>query len=154
MESARWHNYFINLARVTAGMSKDPITQVGAVLVKDRKILSIGYNGAPRSFDDELVPSDSSDDLFDNKNSYMVHAELNAILNYRGNLADLKDSILYVTVSPCYECAKALIQLGIKTIIYDTKYHRENSTNFSFYMLEKCGIRIMSLEECLNESKN
>lgn len=152
METAKWHNYFMSLARVTAKMSKDPVTQVGAVLVKDRKILSVGYNGAPRTFDDNIVPMDSSDDIFKNKNSYMVHAELNAILNYRGNLDDLKDSILYVTVSPCHECAKALIQLGVKTIIYDIKYHRENSTDFSFYILQTCGIKLMSLEECINES--
>lgn len=153
MESLKWHTYFMDLARVTANMSKDPNTKVGAVLVKNRRILSIGYNGAPSSFDDNIVPKVSSDDLFKNKNAYVVHAELNAILNYRGNLADFKDSTLYVTVSPCHECAKALIQLGVKTIIYDVKYHRDNITNFSFYLLKTCGVKIMSLEECLNENE-
>ena len=155
MESARWNNYFMQIARVTASMSKDPNTKVGAVLVKDRRILSVGYNGAPHPFEDGLVPNSSlSDELFKNKNAYMVHAELNAILNYRGNLADLHDSTLYVTVSPCHECAKALIQLGVKTIIYDVKYHREQITDFSFWMLHQCGVELKSLEEILNENQD
>lgn len=152
MDSKKWHNYFMDLARTTAKMSKDPSTQVGAVIVKDRRILSVGYNGAPRSFDDNKVPKVSDIDLFKNKNSYMVHAELNAILNYRGNLADFKDATLYVTVSPCNDCAKALIQLGIKEIIYDIKYHREEITDFSFWLLNECGVKLKSLEECLNEN--
>lgn len=150
--SQKWHMYFMDVAKDTAKMSKDPRTKVGAVLVKNRKILSVGYNGAPRFFDDNLVPSTKSDILFNDKNAYMVHAELNAILNYSGDLTDFKDSTLYVTVSPCHECAKALIQLGVKTIIYDTKYHNTNITEFSEYLLKFCGIEIKSLDEvCRDE---
>lgn len=148
MNTKRWNNYFMAIARETAKMSKDPITKVGAVITKDRRILSIGYNGAPHGFNDEIVPKDSeSCELVNQKNTYMVHSELNAILNFRGSLSELKDSIVYVTVSPCHECAKALIQLGVKAVIYDTLYHRKETSEVTKKLFDCCGVQFISLEE-------
>ncbi len=119
--------FYMELAKLTALNSKDPKTKVGAVLVKDSKVLSLGYNGAPRNFPDDLLPKESNPDLplKEQKNTYMVHAEVNAILNYGGSLKDLKDSVIYVTVSPCIECSKVLVQCGIKKVIYLEEYHKK-----------------------------
>ena len=121
-------NFYMELAKLTALNSKDPKTKVGAVLVKDSRVLSLGYNGAPRNFPDDLLPKESNPDspLVEQKNTYMVHAEVNAILNYGGSLKDLEGSTLYVTVSPCIECSKILVQCGVKKIIYLEEYHRDN----------------------------
>ena len=140
--------YYMNLAKETSKRSRDTHTKVGACIVsKDNKILSLGYNGAPRNFDDSLVPMSGtdSDSLLEQKNTFMVHAELNAILNYNGSLSDFKDSTVYVTVSPCYECAKALAQVGVKRIFYYEKYHRTNVCEASEYILKNCGIELIKL---------
>ena len=154
---SKWPEYFMQIAKDTAAMSKDPNTKVGACIVKGRRILSVGYNGAPHGYPDEQVPNTSNSQLplLKQKNSYMVHAELNAILNYRGNIADFDGATIYVTTSPCHECAKALIQVGIKTIVYDTKYHRKEITDVSDELFAHCGVTVMSMEElCSYESKN
>jgi dCMP deaminase len=149
MESKRWNNYFMQIAKDTAKMSKDPHTKVGACIVKNKKILSVGYNGAPSKFPDEFVPMNRETDipLISQKNTYMCHAELNAILNYRGSLSDFEDATLYVTTSPCHECSKAIAQVGITTVIYEEKYHRKNVTNAADIILGNCGIICISLEE-------
>ena len=138
--------YFMNLAKETSYRSRDTHTKVGACIIKDNKILSLGYNGAPRLFDDSLIPMSNtdinSDSLLEQKNTYMIHAEVNAILNYGGILSDLKNSTIYTTVSPCHECAKVLAQVGIKKIIYLQKYHRTNICEASEYILKQCGIEI------------
>ena len=111
-----WDEYFMGVAILAAQRSKDPNTQVGACIVSnDNKILSIGYNGMPLncSDDDFTWERDTADD---NKYFYTVHSELNAILNYRGG--SLEGSKIYVTLFPCNECAKAIIQSGIKAVIY------------------------------------
>ena len=97
----KWHDYFMTVAEDSAKLSKDPKTKVGAVLVNNKKIKSIGYNGAPRNFPDDLVPTDSeSEHLVNQKNTYMCHAELNAVLNYDNKISDLTGATLYVTISP------------------------------------------------------
>lgn len=131
----------MEIAKVVSKKSKDRNTKVGCVLEKEGRILSIGYNGAPRKFPDDIVPMGHSENLIEDKNTFMVHAELNAILNYGGSLRDLKDSTLYVTVSPCYECAKAIAQLGISRIVYLNKYKPE-IFDASLYILKMCGIHI------------
>lgn len=143
----KWDNYFMTIAEDTALLSKDPKTKVGACIVKDKKILSVGYNGAPRKFPDNLVPTGDAVELINQKNAYMVHAELNAILNYRGCLADFEGATVYVTISPCHDCAKALAQVGIKKIIYKEKYHRSNMTRVTDFILKECGIECISTEE-------
>lgn len=151
MYSEKWNNYFMNIAKETAKLSKDPNTKVGAVLVKDKRILSVGYNGAPQKFPDDEIPNKGdSSELINQKNSYMIHAELNAVLNYPNSIKDLKDSILYVTISPCHECAKMLSQIGISKVIYLEKYHRKNYTDVSDLIFEKCGIETQKFDSDIN----
>ena len=137
----KWHKYFMNIAKETAKLSKDESTKVGAVFVKDKQIKSCGFNGAPASFPDDEVPSDNtSDQLIYKKNTYMCHAELNAILHYSGPANDLRNSTVYVTVSPCSNCAKMLAQLNINEVIYDIKYHNSDETDAAEAIFKKCGI--------------
>lgn len=111
-----WDQYYMAVAQIVRLRSKDPKTQVGAVIVKDHRILSTGYNGFPLGISDDEFPWDKGNpNLEDNKYAYVVHAELNAILNYK---QDLSGATLYVTLFPCNECAKAIIQAGIRKIYY------------------------------------
>lgn len=121
--------------------SKDPNTQVGACIVsKDNKILSMGYNGLPRGCSDDEFPWCREGDPLDNKYMYTAHSELNAILNYRGG--SLENAKLYVTLFPCNECAKAIIQAGITTVVYDDdKYATSASVIASKRMFDAAGVR-------------
>ena len=115
----------MNLAEITATRSKDPNTKVGACIANNKKVLSLGWNGAPRSIDDSLVPyhcNDKTKPLKEQKYPYVVHAEMNAILNFGGSISDLENSSLYVNVFPCTDCAKNLIQVGIKEVYYKRDY--------------------------------
>lgn len=138
----------MQVAELTATRSKDKSKQVGAVIVKDKHILSTGYNGAPAGFPDNEVPITGSEqtDITLSKHSYMIHAEVNAILNYKGALEDLKGATVYVTLSPCFDCAKLLIQAGIKTVIYKECYHKEAVWNMSKLLFDKCGVSYRCLE--------
>lgn len=137
-----WDEYFMGVAILSGMRSKDPSTQVGACIVsQDNKILSMGYNGFPNGCDDDLFPwNRDGDDPVDNKYFYSTHSELNAILNYRGG--SLEGAKLYVSLFPCNECAKAIIQSGIKTIVYDSdKYADTPSVIASKRMLDAAGVR-------------
>ena len=126
---------------ILSGMrSKDPNSQVGACIVSpDNKILSMGYNGFPIGCSDDEFPWCREGDPLENKYFYVTHSELNAILNYRGG--SLEGSRLYVTLFPCNECAKAIIQSGIKSIVYDSdKYAELASTIASKRMLDAAGV--------------
>ena len=135
-----WDEYFMSIAKLAGVRSKDPNSQVGACIVsQDNKILSMGYNGFPIGCSDEVFPWAREGQPLDTKYLYVVHSELNAILNYRGSLEGAK---LYVSLFPCNECAKAIIQCGIKTIVYeDDKYHDTPSTIASRRMLDAAGVR-------------
>ncbi len=135
-----WDEYFMGVAKLSALRSKDPNTQVGACIVsKDNKILSMGYNGLPTNCSDDEFPWEREGDPFDTKYFYVAHSELNAILNYRGG--SLEGSKLYVTLFPCNECAKAIIQSGIKTVIYaDDKYAETPGTRASKRMFMAAGV--------------
>ena len=135
-----WDEYFMSIAKLAGMRSKDPNSQVGACIVsQDNKILSMGYNGFPIGCSDEVFPWSREGQPLDTKYLYVVHSELNAILNYRGSLEGAK---LYVSLFPCNECAKAIIQCGIKTIVYeDDKYHDTPSTIASRRMLDAAGVR-------------
>lgn len=148
-----WNETWMNIADEISKRSKDNNTHVGAVIVKNKQLLSLGYNGPPKNFPDLEVPEIQNNDepIINRKNTFMVHAELNAILNYKGNLSDLADSTVYVTVSPCYECAKILAQIGVKKVVYKTEYHRKELWEPSKYILEKCGIEIKKFEETTDE---
>ena len=137
-----WDEYFMAVAQLAGMRSKDPHTQVGACIVsEDNKILSMGYNGFPRGCpDDEFPWGKTSENPLENKYLYTTHSELNAILNYRGG--SLEGSKLYVTLFPCNECAKAIIQAGIKTIVYASdKYFDTPATRASKRMLDAAGVR-------------
>ena len=139
-----WDEYFMAIAKLSAMRSKDPSTQVGACIVSnDNRILSIGYNGAPNGFSDEKFPWGRDGKNLDTKYPYVCHAELNAILNYRGSKKDLEDARIYVDLFPCNECAKIIIQSGIKEVIYlSDKYANSNSTIASKKMLNMAGIKL------------
>lgn len=139
-----WDEYFMGVAKFSAFRSKDPNTQVGACIVsEDNKILSMGYNGFPRGCADDVFPwgrDNSENDPYNSKYLYVTHSELNAILNYRGG--SLEGSKLYVTLFPCNECAKAIIQAGIKTVVYaEDKYADTDVVKASKRMLNAAGVR-------------
>ena len=136
-----WDTYFMGVAKLSAMRSKDPSTQVGACIVsKDNKILSVGYNGAPKGFEDDEMPWDREGDFLNTKYAYVCHAELNAILNSHG--ANLEDSKIYVDLFPCNECAKAIIQAGIKEVIYlSDKYSNTESNIASKRLLYTCNVK-------------
>ena len=135
-----WDTLFMGLSMLTGMRSKDPSTQVGACIVSsDNKVLSLGYNGAPTGFHDDNFPWSREGKPLETKYMYVVHAELNAILNYRGNLEGSK---IYVDLFPCNECAKAIIQAGIKEVIYKSdKYADTDSVIASKKMLNDCKVK-------------
>lgn len=138
-----WDEYFMGVAEMSALRSKDPNTQVGACIVSsDNKILSMGYNGFPRGCSDDVFPwsrERAEEDPYNAKYFYAAHAELNAILNYRGG--SLEGAKIYVTLFPCNDCAKALIQAGIRTLIYrEDKYSDTPSVRASRRMLDAAGV--------------
>ena len=136
-----WDEYFMGIASLSSLRSKDPSTQVGACIVdNNNKVVSIGYNGMPRGVDDNKIPWGHGEGL-DSKYLYVCHAEFNAILNTRNGSA-LSGCKIYVTLFPCNECAKAIIQAGIKTIVYDSdKYAMTPSTIASKRMLDAAGVK-------------
>lgn len=136
-----WDEYFMGVAMLSGMRSKDPNTQVGACIVsEDNKILSMGYNGFPKGCSDDDFPWCREGNPLDNKYFYVTHSELNAILNYRGG--SLEGAKIYVSLFPCNECAKAIIQAGIKTIVYASdKYAQTDSTKASKRMLDAAGVR-------------
>lgn len=141
-----WDEYFMGIASLSALRSKDPSTKVGACIVdEDHKVVSIGYNGMPRRIEDDKLTWNKGEDL-DNKYLYVCHAEFNAILNTRNGSA-LKNCSLYVTLFPCNECAKAIIQVGIKELVYkDNKYADSIQTRASMKMLTLAGVKIRKYE--------
>ena len=134
----------MSLAKLSAMRSKDPSTQVGACIVgNDNRILSIGYNGAPNGFNDDNFPWAREGENLDTKYPYVCHAEMNAIVNYRGNRKDFENSKIYVDLFPCNECAKAIIQSGIKEIVYlSNKYKDTDATKASKRMLTSAGVKL------------
>lgn len=135
-----WDEYFMGIAQLSGMRSKDPHTQVGACIVSgSHKILSMGYNGFPIGCSDDAFPWEREGDELSTKYLYVTHGEMNAILNYRGG--SLEGTILYVSLFPCNECAKAIIQAGIKKIVYDSdKYALSPSTVASKRMLDAAGV--------------
>ncbi|MBE6792574.1 MAG: dCMP deaminase family protein [Ruminococcaceae bacterium] len=136
-----WDEYFMGIALLSAQRSKDPGTQVGACIVgDDNRILSVGYNGMPIGCSDDVLPWDrSGDSTLDTKYPFVCHAELNAILNYTGN--KLRGARVYVSLFPCNECAKAIIQAGIREIIYlSDKYADSESVRASKHMFDLTGV--------------
>ena len=137
-----WDEYFMGVAILSGMRSKDPSTQVGCCIVsQDNKILSMGYNGLPIGCSDDEFPWErDGENPLETKYVYVAHSELNAILNYRGG--SLEGAKLYVCLFPCNECAKAIIQSGIKEVIYDSdKYAHTPATIASKKMMEAAGVK-------------
>lgn len=138
-----WNEYFMGIAMLSAERSKDNSTQVGACIVnRDNKIVSVGYNGMPIGCCDDDMPWErSAETTLDTKYPYVCHAELNAILN--SNIGNLAGCTLYVTLFPCNECAKAIIQCGIRHIVYrENKYADTDNVKASTKMFEICGVKV------------
>ena len=138
-EYLSWDEYFMGIALLSAERSKDPNTQVGSCIVNDEnKIVSVGYNGAPTKFSDDIMPWDREGDFVNTKYAYVCHSELNAILNSQGSV---KGSRIYVALFPCNECAKAIIQSGIKEVIYlSDKYNGTDGNIVSKKLFDECGV--------------
>lgn len=135
-----WDEYFMGIAILSSYRSKDPNTQVGACIVNDKhRILSIGYNGAPKGLDDDIMPWDREGSFIDTKYAYVCHGELNAILNYSGSV---EGTTLYVSLFPCNECAKVIAQTGIKEVVYlSDKYDGTDGNIVSKKILDAAGVK-------------
>lgn len=141
-----WDEYFMGVAKLSAKRSKDPNTQVGCCIVNsDKRIVAVGYNGLPRNCDDNDFPWNCREGaLQDTKYAYVVHAELNAILNATTSLAGCT---LYVTLFPCNECMKSIIQSGIKEVVYeDNKYDGKDFDLASKKMQQAANIKIRQVK--------
>ena len=135
-----WDEYFMGIALLSAKRSKDPSTQVGACIVNPRnKIISVGYNGMPTGISDDEFPWVREGAPLETKYPYVCHAELNAILNNIG--ISLENCKIYVPLFPCNECCKAIIQSGIREVIYiSDKYKETDAVKASKRMMDRAGV--------------
>ena len=148
-----WDEYFMGVALLSAQRSKDPSTQVGACIVdEEKRIVGTGYNGAPRGIDDKDFPWSREGDFLETKYAYVCHAELNAILN--STKESLKDCTLYVALAPCNECAKAIVQSGIRKVVYlSDKYKDVNAFMAGKKLLEMAGVEIVQMKTKIDAIK-
>lgn len=142
-----WDEYFMGIALLSAKRSKDPSTQVGACIVSQQnRIVSVGYNGLPFGCSDDVFPWAREGEFLDTKYPYVCHAELNAILNSAGQ--SMQGCHIYVPLFPCNECSKAIIQVGIKEIIYlSDKYAETDIVKASKRMLDAAGVSYRALSQ-------
>ena len=140
-----WDDYFMSVALLSGKRSKDPSTQVGACIVNKNNIIeSIGYNGLPKGCSDDEFPWEKEGEMLNTKYPFVVHAELNAILNAKGK--DLSGCKIYVALFPCNECAKAIIQSGISEVVYlSDKYSNTDSVKASKMMFKCAGVELRQL---------
>lgn len=140
-----WDDYFMGIALLSAQRSKDPSTQVGACIVDpENKIIGVGYNGFPKGCSDDEFPWEKEGSFLETKYPYVCHAELNAILNSGGK--NLQNSRIYVALFPCNECAKAIIQAGIREVVYlSDKYADTEPVKASRRMLEYAFVKCRQL---------
>lgn len=141
-----WDDYFMSVALLSGKRSKDPSTQVGACIVNKNNIIeSIGYNGLPKGCSDDEFPWDKEGEALNTKYPFVVHGELNAILNAKGK--DLSGCRIYVALFPCNECAKAIIQSGISEVIYlSDKYANTDPVRASKLMFKCAGVKLTQLK--------
>lgn len=149
-----WDDYFMSVALLSGKRSKDPNTQVGACIVnKNNVIESIGYNGLPKGCSDDEFPWEKEGEMLNTKYPFVVHAELNAILNAKGK--DLSGCKIYVALFPCNECAKAIIQSGISEVVYlSDKYSNTDSVKASKMMFKCAGVELRQLVPSYKEIKD
>ncbi|WP_426710566.1 deoxycytidylate deaminase [Cetobacterium sp. SF1] len=145
-----WDEYFMGVAILSSKRSKDPGTQVGACIVTpDKRIVGVGYNGFPMGCSDDDFPWDREGEFLDTKYPFVCHAEMNAILN---SIKSLKGCTIYVDLFPCHECAKSIIQSGIREIVYlSDKYNGTPSDIASKKMLDASGVKYRKLESQLEK---
>jgi dCMP deaminase len=150
-EYLSWDDYFMSVALLSAKRSKDPSTQVGACIVNNSNVIeSIGYNGLPKGCSDDEFPWEKDGDILNTKYPFVVHAELNAILNARGK--DLSNCRIYVALFPCNECAKAIIQTGITEVVYlSDKYAETDAVKASKRMFNSAGVKLTQLKPIYNK---
>jgi dCMP deaminase len=135
-----WDEFGMSVALVAAQRSKDPSTQVGAcILDSENRVVGVGYNGFPKGCSDDTFPWEKNKKFLDSKYAYVVHSEINAVLN--SNVEDLSNCIIYVTLAPCNECSKVIIQSGIREVCYfSDKYNNTDSHKAARKMLDAAGI--------------
>ncbi|PIS05622.1 MAG: cytidine deaminase [Candidatus Buchananbacteria bacterium CG10_big_fil_rev_8_21_14_0_10_42_9] len=135
-----WDEAFMQIANLIGQRSKDPNSQVGAVIVDGNKIVvALGYNGFPRGISDDKLPWSREGDFLDTKYAYVIHAEENAIYNAN---KPTQGCTLYTNLFPCNECAKTIIQSGIKEIIYESdRYHDQPNMVASRKLLDEAGVK-------------
>ena len=140
-----WDDYFMGVALLSAMRSKDPNTKVGACIINpNKRIVGIGYNGLPQGCDDTIFPWANTGDFLETKYPYVVHAEANAILNAT---TPLQGSSIYVTLFPCNECSKLIIQSGIKEIVFsDNKYAHTKEHEAALKMLKAANVSLRQIE--------
>ncbi len=145
-----WDEYFMGMALLSAKRSKDPSTQVGACIVtEDKKVVGLGYNGLPIGCSDDDFPWGREGEFLDTKYPFVCHAEQNAILN---SIKSLKNCIIYVGLFPCHECAKAIIQSGIKEVVYlSDKYEDTPSNSASKKMFDATGVKYRKLDPSIED---
>lgn len=148
-----WDEYFMGIALMSAERSKDPNSQVGGCIVgDDKRIISIGYNGMPNSINDADVPWEREGDFVSTKYAYVCHSELNAVLNAKGR--EMKGATIYVTLFPCNECAKVIIQAGIKRIVYySDKYDGTEGNIVSKKLFALAGVECVEYKKTGREIK-
>lgn len=146
-----WDEYFMGLAHLSALRSKDPNTQVGAAIVdENHRVVSVGYNGFPTGVSDDEFPWGREGGVLDSKYAFVVHAELNAILNSQRSV---RGCTIYVSLFPCNECAKAIIQSGIKKIVYESdKYNGVDTNIASKRMLKSAGVELVRISNTISIS--
>lgn len=144
-----WDEYFMGLAHLSALRSKDPNTQVGAAIVdENHRVVSVGYNGFPTGVSDDEFPWSREGDVLTSKYAFVVHAELNAILNSQRSV---RGCTIYVSLFPCNECAKAIIQSGIKKIVYESdKYNGVDTNIASNRMLKAAGVELVRISNTIS----
>lgn len=144
-----WDEYFMGLAHLSSLRSKDPNTQVGAAIVdENHRVVSVGYNGFPTGVSDDEFPWSREGDVLTSKYAFVVHAELNAILNSQRSV---RGCTIYVSLFPCNECAKAIIQSGIKKIVYESdKYNGVDTNIASKRMLKAAGVELVRISNTIS----
>lgn len=151
-----WDTYFMSVAVISSFRSKDPKTQTGACIVdSQKKIVGMGYNGLPKGCDDDnpIFWSDEDENAEFSKHSYVIHAEKNAI--YNSISYDLTGATIYITLHPCPNCAQAVIQVGIKRVVYlDMKEHHEKENKAVRNMFASAGVELISYQEIETKDKN
>jgi len=142
-----WEEYFMAIAQLSAMRSKDPSTQVGACIVNaNKRIIGIGYNGFPTGCSDDELPWDREGDYLNTKYPYVCHAEMNAITN-SSNKQQLDGASMYVSLFPCNECAKLIVQVGIKEVVYlSDKYNGEPVFVAARRIFEMAGVKCRELK--------